>query len=83
MLGNSVIHVNDDLHAIVKSYCGEREIRMVDWVDATLRKAMDSGPVLPGTMLVSQRDLPKTILGGEQIDKLYQKPPFWAGRRIL
>lgn len=77
-----MIHVNDDLHATVKGYCKARGVQMSDWVDAALRKAMGAESLRPGTDLVPQRVIPKTIFGGEAEERLYLKPPFWAGRRI-
>ena len=72
---DKVIHVSDELHAVVKGYCDARGVKMTAWVDTVLRQGLRDG-----AMPVPQRDLPKTVYDGEPEDKLFMKSPFWANR---
>jgi hypothetical protein len=72
-----VIHVSDELHTLLKSYCKEKGFKIKDWADSILREAVSRG-VTP----VPKKKM-ETLSKGETNEgpNVYERPPFWAKPR--
>lgn len=74
-MAGKVIHVSDDLHSRIKSYCDACSLNMTKWAAYTLDQAIQNRivPVPKKKLECFQESVPeKDLLSG---------PPFWKKAR--
>jgi hypothetical protein len=78
---NKVIHVNDDVHAIVKRHCTNRNVNMSRWVRLILLDAVERNIISPDKKIIEKVGplLPPQRIE-VQVENPYTLPPFWAGK---
>ena len=69
-MAGKVIHLRSDVHDRAKEYCKSRNIRMKEWVEMLIEKAL-----LPSNA-VPVKPLPQLQNSKNEVDT-WTQPPFW------
>lgn len=78
-MGDKVIHVDEELHPLIKEYCRRINVRMRDWANEVLKEALDSGFESRGGLApVKKKDI--TALTKGNSNEPWSRPPFWEKR---
>jgi len=81
-----VIHVTDEVHAIVKAFCNRKNFNMTQWVSKILLNAVEIGKISPDKQIIDKKPirvgptLPPQRVEVREEDNPWIKPPFWAGK---
>lgn len=77
-MGHKVIHVSDDLHALVKKHCDQNGHQMRVWAEVILLQEIKRGSMAKEKVAPIKKKLPK-LPGGSINDKPkpWEQEPFW------
>ena len=74
-MSSKVIHVSDATHARAKKYCSENRIRMSDWLETLINKAIS----MPGVLEKKKEKKKKlhNLSAANTGEEVGSKRPFW------
>lgn len=76
MSGGKVIHLSDEVHSKMMDFCKEHDLQASKWVSGLIMDAV-AKTVIP----VEKKKLPKAPDPLPE-EETYNKPPFWAQRKV-
>lgn len=81
-MNHSVIHFDDETHALVKMHCRSHGLRMRDWAGQVLTDAVRRGVVLGSIRkdAVRPRPIERYPEAAEIEERVWKQPPFWKGK---